>query len=41
MELVKANTVAPATEKKPARKPRAKKAKVEEETPAVEETPAE
>jgi trigger factor len=41
MDLVKANAVAPAAEKKPARKPRAKKAKVEEEAPAVEETPAE
>ncbi len=43
MELVKANAVAPAAEKKPARKPRAKKAKVEAEAeaPAAEETPAE
>ena len=45
MELVKANAVAPAAEsaeeKKPARKPRAKKAKAEDEAPATEETSAE
>ena len=41
MELVKANAVAPVAEKKPAKKTRAKKAKVEDETPAAEETPAE
>ncbi len=45
MELVKANAVAPADEateeKKPAKKPRAKKAKADEEAPAAEETPAE